>query len=153
MLQLYQISNIVGGSLHDKVEAILEFLARRRLVVDEHGDSILAAANNWADGLHKTANSRDFQAGAGDDEHAGSRLDICIHHRSDGLLIGVVFVVEDNAWAHATDTMAPLASCGADFVLDRALITLRWICVAEPAGYKITKVTTLLANHLGDAPM
>lgn len=76
VLQLHEVGHFVGGSLDNQIEAVLELLADWRLVVDEHRDSVLAAADDCAETLDKSANPGDLQTGAGDDENAGAGSDV-----------------------------------------------------------------------------
>jgi hypothetical protein len=99
----------------------------------------------------KATHSWDLQAGTYYDESIGARSNVCIHNGRNGLLVWVMFVVEDNAWSHLAHSMTALTSFGAESVCLRACRAERSIRAIEELAFELREVTTFLAYHFVEA--
>lgn len=152
-LQVRLVGDFIAGSLNNQVETVVKLLAAWGFVVDEHGHTVLATPNNRTHTLHKATNTRNLQTGSGNNQDARAGFDVGVHHGGNGLFIGVVLVIENDARAHTSDSVTAETTNQAGFVVDSTLLTSRRVGLGEHLAVEVSEEATLLADHLLNAAM
>ncbi|KAH6610450.1 hypothetical protein Trco_000470 [Trichoderma cornu-damae] len=145
-----QVSHFIARRAHDKVPAVLEQgVLGLRVGVDPYGETVPPAPRHLAHLLDQPPRARNLERGPDDDDAVGPRFQVGAGNVPNGLLVGIILVVEHKARPQAPDAVAPLPRVrGPDLVVDFAGLAQRGLGAVKQLPVEGLQVAAFAADHL-----